>query len=343
MELFTRVETWPVARPVAITGHVFAAIDVLVVALEAGRASGRGEAYGVYYLGETAALMQQQVEAVRGAVEAGIDRDMLRAILPPGGARNALDAALWELQSQQERRSIASIAGVAAPDEIITTRTIWADDPAAMARDAAAHAALPALKLKLLGDGADAARIEAVRRFAPAARLMVDANQGFDRESYTALLPALVAARVALVEQPFPVGSDAWLDDVDRPIPVAADESFQSLTELQAMRGLYDWINIKLDKCGGLTEGLAIANAARAAGLGVMVGCMMATSLAMAPALVLAPLADLADIDGPLFLAADRPHPLVYREGRVSAPEALWGHNAVRWDRDREPQSTTSS
>jgi L-alanine-DL-glutamate epimerase-like enolase superfamily enzyme len=218
------------------------------------------------------------------------------------------------------------LAGLEAPRPLVTTFTLSADDPDTLVRTATgAFATAKAIKMKLLGDAADAERVRAVRAARPDAWLCVDANQGFSPESLSELLPTLSAARVQLIEQPFPIGSDEALRTLDLPIPVAADESVQSLADLDRVSGCYDMINIKLDKCGGLTEGLRMARAARARGLGVMVGNMAGTSLAMAPAFLIGQLCDVVDLDGPLTLAADRDPCVRYDEGRISCPVTLWG------------------
>jgi L-alanine-DL-glutamate epimerase-like enolase superfamily enzyme len=324
MKLTVRKEHWPYTTPFRITGYEFTGADVAVVTLEESGLAGQGEADGVYYRGETPDSMIRQIEAVRPAVENGIDRESLRALTPPGGARNAIDCALWDLEAKCTGQPVWSLAGVARPVPLVTTFTVGAGAPEEMARAAAAYTGAKAIKVKLTPD--DPARcILAVREAQPDAWIGVDANQGFTRASLEDALPALRDARVSLIEQPFAIGRDADLDGLKSPIPIAADESLQCLADLRHMIGRYDAVNIKLDKCGGLTEGLMIAREARRLGLKVMVGCMGGTSLAMAPAFVLAQLCDFVDLDAPVFLAKDRADPAQYRNGEIDCPESLWG------------------
>lgn len=324
MRLDIRSETWPFTTPFRITDYVFSGADVLVVTLEDGRARGHGEAAGVYYRGETPASLIQQIEAVRGAVEAGVDREGLRRLLPAGGARNALDAALWELEARRRDVSVFELAGVGVPRPLVTTFTVGAGHPDEVAAAARGHAQARAIKLKLTPDDPGAC-VRAARAARPDVWLAVDANQAFDRPGLERLLPVLAEAGVALVEQPMPVGADAALEGLVSPIPLAADESAQSLADLPTLVGRYQMVNIKLDKCGGLTEGLAMAAEARRLGLKVMVGCMSGTSLAMAPAFVLGQVCDVVDLDAPIFLPADRPDAAVWRDGCIWCPATVWG------------------
>lgn len=325
LHLTIGIEDWRLRRPFAITGHVFTSTRVLVVRLADPLHAGRGEAAGVYYLNDTPERGAAQLEALRPRIEAGMSRLDAALLLPPGAARNALDCALWDLESQRSGRSVASLAGLPAPRPLLTTFTLGAETPAEMAAAARAYRGARALKLKLTGDGADGARVEAVRAACPQAALYVDANQGFTPASLAALWPALIAAGVELVEQPFKRGEDALLDGMARPIPIAADESVQSLAELEALPGRFDVVNIKLDKCGGLTEALSMARRARALGLRVMVGNMTGTSLAMAPAFVLGQICDICDLDGAVFLAEDRTPCVSYADGKIALPGAFWG------------------
>lgn len=317
---------WAIQAPFHITGYTFTAFDALIVELVDGQGRvGRGEAQGVYYHQDTSASMLAQVEAMRARIEAGITREELQALLPAGGARNALDCALWDLEAKRAGKPVWELAGLAAPRPLRTTYTLGAEDPGAMADRARAYAQARAIKLKLTDDERNAERVLAVRQARPDAWLMVDANQGFTRESFARLLPTLVAARVDVVEQPFPVGSEAWLDGLERPIRIAADESVQDRGDLAKVAGRVDVINIKLDKCGGLTEALAIAGEARRQGFGLMVGNMGGSSLAMGPAFVVGQLCDVVDLDGPLGLLADYVPSVVYEDGAVWCPEDLWG------------------
>jgi L-alanine-DL-glutamate epimerase-like enolase superfamily enzyme len=325
LDVTVAVETWPFRKPFRISGNVWSESRSLLVNLDDGINVGRGEAQGVYYRNETPESLIDQIAAVQSEVEAGIDRETLRALLPAGGARNALDCAIWELESRRSGRPIWALAGLEPVRPLVSTWTIGADAPDQMARDAIGYAAAKAIKLKLTGDGLDGDRVRAVRAARPDVWLGVDANQGLDRARLEALLPIFVDADVSLIEQPVPVGEDAALDGLQSPIPLAADESVQGLDDMAALQGRYDVVNIKLDKCGGLTEGLAMARAAADFGLKVMVGNMCGTSLAMAPSFVLGQLCDVVDLDGPLLLARDRSSPVTYRNGLIEVPDGLWG------------------
>jgi L-alanine-DL-glutamate epimerase-like enolase superfamily enzyme len=319
-------KSWAIKAPFHITGYTFTAFDALIVELvdEHGR-TGRGEAQGVYYRHDTPATMQVQIEALRARIEAGIDRQALQELLPAGGARNALDCALWDLEAKRSGKPVWQLAGLDAPKPLRTTYTLGAEEPEAMAEAARAYADARAIKLKLTDDGRSAERVLAVRQARQDVWLMVDANQGFTRESFARLLPTLDQARVDVVEQPFPVGKEDWLDGLDRPIPVAADESVQDRNDLEKMVGRVDVINIKLDKCGGLTEALVIAAKARNLGFDLMVGNMGGSSLSMGPAFVVGQLCDVVDLDGPISLIDDYTPSVVYEDGSVWCPEAVWG------------------
>jgi L-Ala-D/L-Glu epimerase len=326
VELEVAVERLPLKAPFRISGYVFTEVRVIVATLREEGFAGRGEAAGVYYLGDDPPRMVEQIDAVRSAIEAGAGRDELRRLLPPGGARNALDCALWELEAQRAGEPVWRLAGLEQPRPLITTFTLGAEAPEAMAAAAAAYAQARALKLKLTGEpDLDAERVRAVRAARPDVWLGVDGNQGFDRDGLAELLPTLLDSRVSLLEQPFRRGREADLDGLERPIPIAADESVLGLDEIAPVAGRVDIINIKLDKCGGLTEALEMAAEARRLGLGVMVGNMVGTTWAMAPAFVVGQLCDVVDLDGPTFLESDREPALSYAEGRVWVPEAAWG------------------
>jgi len=319
-----KTESWPYATPFRITNYVFTDAEVLVATLRDGESTGRGEAGGVYYHHETPASMLRQIEAVRPQIEAGIDRDVLRHILPPGGARNAIDAALWELDARRAGLPVWKLAGTPPPAPLMTTFTISAGPPDEMAAAARAYQTARAIKLKLT-DEDPVGCVLAVRGARPDVWLGVDANQGFTRASLEQVMPGMIEARVALIEQPVRVGRDDELMGLVSPIPIAADESVQSLGDLAGLVGLYGVINIKLDKSGGLTEGLAMAREARRLGFKVMVGCMAGTSLSMAPAFVLGQICDFVDLDGPTFLGADRDTPATYDNGEIWCPDDLWG------------------
>jgi L-alanine-DL-glutamate epimerase-like enolase superfamily enzyme len=286
---------------------------------------GQGECvpYGRY--GESPGSVVAQIEAVRGALEEGLDRTQLQHLLAPGAARNAIDCALWDLAAKRARRPAFELAGLAPLAPVVTAFTLSLDRPEAMAAAAEAEASRPLLKLKLGGDG-DPARLAAVRSAAPRAALIVDANESWTPANLAANLAACESAGVSLVEQPLKAGEDQALAEVTHNVPICADESVHDRHGLLDLRARYQAINIKLDKTGGLTEALALAEAARGLGLDLMIGCMVATSLAMAPALLLAANARFVDLDGPLLLAKDRPNGLRYEGSRVYPPDPLlWG------------------
>ena len=254
-----------------------------------------------------------------------VTRESLARDMPPGAARNALDCALWDLEAKTTGRRVWDLMGLPAPHPVMTAYTLSLDTPAVMRDQAALHAHRPILKIKL-GTPDDMPRLEAVRAGAPKARLIIDANEGWTAEIYADLAPRLVALGVVLVEQPLPAGADDILAEIARPLPVCADESCHDRNSLAALRGKYDMVNIKLDKTGGLTEALALRDLARDMGFGVMVGCMVGTSLAMAPAMLIAQGAAFTDLDGPLLLAQDRDNALLFDEQGIHPPTApLWG------------------
>lgn len=313
-------------EPFVISGYTFHDMPVFRVRLRDGVHEGRGEAAGVYYLNDRPADMPERLATVRDALASGADREALRHLLPPGGTRNAIDCALWELEARRAGRAVWQLAGVPAPKPLLTTFTLGAGDPGAMANAAIALGDARAIKLKLTGDtDADIARVQAVRATRPEAWLSVDANQGFTPATIERLLPVLIACDVSLVEQPFARGREADMAVVDFPMPTAADESCLDLDELETLAGRFDLLNIKLDKCGGLTEALQMARRARELGLGVMVGNMGGTSLAMAPAMVVGQLCDVVDLDGPTILLRDCVPGVRYAAGQVEAPPELWG------------------
>jgi L-Ala-D/L-Glu epimerase len=325
LTLHARVEQWPLVAPFRITGHTWEHLDVLLVGLERNGLVGQGEAAGVYYKNDTPPSMLRQILGLRARIEAGLARGEAQKLLPPGGARNALDCALWDLEAKIIGRPVWRIAGLDTPRPLLTTFTCGADEPEKMAAAARAYQGARAIKVKLTGAPQDADRVRAVREARPDAWLGVDGNQGFTASALERLLPTLVEARVALIEQPFPIGQDAQLAGVKSPIPIAADESVQSAIDIPELAGRYQVVNIKLDKAGGLTEGLAMANAARELGLECMVGNMLGTSLAMAPAYLVGQHCKVVDLDGPVFLKADRPISVRYRDGFIDCPDTVWG------------------
>ena len=297
------------------------AAQVLTVTVSEGGGTGRGECVPYARYGETLASVAAQIEGLPER----FDRVALQRLLPAGAARNAVDCAVWDLAAKQAGRRVWELAGLAAPGPEITAYTLSLDTADAMEAQAARHAHRPLLKIKL-GTPDDMPRLEAVRRGAPKARIIVDANEGWSAEVYADLAPHLVRLGVSLVEQPLPAGDDDALIGMDRPVPVCADESCHDRASLPALGSKYDVINIKLDKTGGLTEALALRDAGRAQGYGIMVGCMVGSSLAMAPAVLVAQGAVVTDLDGPLLLAEDRENALKFDAAGVHPPEAaLWG------------------
>jgi L-Ala-D/L-Glu epimerase len=329
LKLSAQIEKRPLTHAFHITGYTFTESEVLVVSLQDGELTARGEGLGVYYRHDTPASMLQQIEALRGAIESGTTREQLLQLLPAGGARNAVDCALWDLEAKRSGQPVWQLAGMPAPQSLLTTFTLSADAPEVMAKEASELTHARALKLKLTNDRHNAERVRAVRAARPGAWLMVDANQGFTRESLLTALPAFVEAGVAVVEQPFPIGCEDWLDGLNAPIPIAADESVQDHRDLQNLVGRVQVINIKLDKCGGLTEALAMAQQARDLGFKLMVGNMGGTSLSMAPAFVLGSLCSVVDLDGPVYMLGDRTPSVSYQDGRVWCPDTVWGGPAT--------------
>src|SRR5207248_925566 len=326
VHLEVRNANLPLKAPFRISGYTFHDSPVTLVTLRDGSLEGRGEAAGVYYLNDTTDRMLATIEAHRDAIECGLTREELRFLLPPGGARNALDCALWELESRRAQAPVWQLAGVETPRPLLTTFTVSANEPAAMAEVARSYARARAIKLKLTGDlAADIERVHKVRAARPEAWLGVDANQGYKRDTLDRLLPELKEARVSLLEQPCRRGEEAELDGIDHTIPIAADESVQGLDEVDALVGRFDVVNIKLDKCGGLTEGLLIGDRARELGMKVMVGNMVGTSLAMAPAFILGQRCDVVDLDGPIFLVRDRTPSVTYEDGFIRCDDTVWG------------------
>jgi L-alanine-DL-glutamate epimerase-like enolase superfamily enzyme len=326
IELSARHEVWPIAGRFTISRGSRSEQHVVVVELSRDGASGRGECTPYARYGETVDGVLADIEAQRAALADGsLDRLALQERLPAGAARNALDCAFWDLAAKQSGERAWTLAGLAPPQPVITAYTLSLDSADAMAEAAAAQAWRPLLKLKLAGPE-DLERVEAVRASAPEAKLVVDANEGWSIEQYRALAPALAKLGVAMIEQPLPAGEDEALRGEARPVALCADESCHDRASLAALAGRYDLVNIKLDKTGGLTEALALKQAAEAAGYAIMTGCMLGTSLAMAPALLVAQRAAVVDLDGPLLLAKDRTQGLRFEGSRLHPPTAaLWG------------------
>ncbi len=326
LQMRVELERLRMKAPFRISGYTFTDVPVAVVTLERGSARGRGEAAGVYYLKDAPDDILRTLESHRATIERGIDRAQLQQLLPPGGARNALDCALWELEAREAGSSVWRLAGLEAVVPRVTTFTLSADDPAEVARAALALPDAQAIKMKLSGDlPVDLERVRAVREARPTVWLGIDANQGYSMSTLERALPTFVEAGVELVEQPLPRGREADLQGFRSPIPIAADESVQGLADVAGLVGRFDVVNIKLDKCGGLTEALSIARESRSAGLQVMVGNMIGTSLAMAPAFVIAQLCDFVDLDGPAFIVEDRVPAVRYQGGMIHCDDSVWG------------------
>jgi L-Ala-D/L-Glu epimerase len=325
VSLSVRIERWPIAGAFAISRGVKSEATVVLAELRDGPHVGRGECLPYPRYGETVEGVACAIAALSAQIERGLDREALQHAMPPGAARNALDCAFWDLAAKRSGRPAHELAGLPPLQPLTTAYTISLAAPEVMAAAAEKAAARALLKIKLAGAG-DPARIAAVRRAAPRASLIVDANEGWSTANLQENLAACAEAGVTLVEQPLPADADAPLADIARPIPACADESVHATASLAALAGKYDAVNIKLDKAGGLTEALAMARCAQDMGFALMVGCMVATSLAMAPAMLVAQRARIVDLDGPLLLADDRPHGLRYEDSRVHPPTpALWG------------------
>jgi L-Ala-D/L-Glu epimerase len=324
--LSVRVERWPIAGSFTISRGAKTEAAVVVAELTHGPFRGRGECVPYPRYGETVDGVVAALAAMAPAVRQGLERSALQSAMPPGAARNALDCAFWDLEAKRAGRPVHELAGLPAPRPLTTAYTISLAEPAAMAQVAAKAAARALLKVKLGGGAHDPARILAVRQAAPHAELIVDANEGWTTDDLVGNLAACAQAGVTLVEQPLPADRDEALQRISRSLPVCADESVHATRSLAPLVRKYDVVNIKLDKAGGLTEALAMAEEAERLGFALMVGCMVATSLAMAPAMLVAQRARVVDLDGPLLLARDRPDALRYEDSLVfpSTP-ALWG------------------
>lgn len=324
-ELNVGTEDWPLAVPFQITGRQWTDLEAIVVEVAQAGKMGRGEAAGIYYLGETQDTMFAQLEAVRGQIESGASREDLLQLLPAGGARNAIDCALWDLEAKRTGKSIAALTGI-SPAPLTTVFTISIkQEPSDMAALAAQQSEFSVLKVKL-NDDRPVERMEAIRAARPDATLIIDANQGFTIELLKDVLPHFHRLGIAMVEQPLKRGEDSALGGLKPPIPICADESLLDRSELDDISGRYQMINIKLDKAGGLTEAIALQKEAEKLGLPAMVGNMFGTSLAMAPAFLIGQSCRFVDLDGPLHLTKDRPDGLVYSGSQIGWPESsLWG------------------
>jgi len=325
LALALAVEHWPIAGSFGISRGIKTEAVTVVAELSDGMARGRGECVPYARYGETVDSVMAQINAMRLRLNGGLDRQALQTAMPPGAARNALDCAFWDLEAKRSNRPVHEVAELPAPRAVTTAYTVSLAAPDAMAKAAKEASSRALLKIKLGGEG-DPARIAAVRAAAPKAILIVDANEGWNEANLVANFAACAEAGVVLVEQPLPEGQDQALAQMQRPIPVCADESIHDRSSLLAVAGKYDAVNVKLDKAGGLTEALAVVAEAQRQDYTIMVGCMVATSLAMAPAILLAQQARFVDLDGPLLLSIDRAHGLRYGDSLVFPPSpSLWG------------------
>jgi L-alanine-DL-glutamate epimerase-like enolase superfamily enzyme len=327
-KLSLHTESWPIRTPFRITGATWEHSQVVICEIEQDGEVGRGEGVGVYYRDETPASMSAQIVSATAPIESGATRKDLLKILPHGGARNAVDCALWDLEARRACRSAWEIAGVSeGPVRTVFTVGLEAE-PSDMAKKARAAAEYPDLKVKLNHDR-PVERIAAIRGARPDARLVIDVNQAWSFEQLKSFAPPMKELGVTMIEQPLPRGYDAALADYKSPVLLCADESCLDLQELDEIAGRYQMINIKLDKCGGLTAALELAAVARSRGMRLMVGNMLGTSLSMAPAHIIGRLSDFADLDGPLLLSHDRPHGMRYEAGQVyPPPSGFWGRGA---------------
>ncbi len=315
-----QAESWPIAGSFTIARGSKTTADVIIVELTNGQTIGWGEGVPYKRYGETVWKCREALEYVKAHIEEGEAPDSL-----PMAARNALDSARWDLRAKLEGQPVWKLAGLAEPKPVTTAYTISLDTPEAMAAQAARASNLPLLKIKL-GKPGDEDRLAAIRASVPKARLIIDANEGWSADILPAMLAACKQHRVELVEQPLPADADEFLRGFKRDVVICADESAHNSNGLEKLRGKYDAVNIKLDKTGGLTEALVMARDAKAQGFKIMVGCMVGTSLSMAPAFLVAQMADFVDLDGPLLLAADRDPGIAYKDGIMQPPlKALWG------------------
>ena len=324
-DLFVESDRFPIAGAFTISRGSKTEAEVICCAISDGGSSGRGECVPYRRYGETMESVNAAIEAMRGEIIRGMDREELLRAMPAGAARNALDCALWDLEAKMSGRRAYARISAAAPRPVETAFTLSLGTPDAMAVQAAANAARPLLKVKIGGEN-DIERIRAVVDAAPRSRIILDANEGWTDGNVEANLAAAAELGIALIEQPLPAGRDEILRRIEHAVPICADESVHEVADLEKLAGLYDAVNIKLDKAGGLTAAIQLRDRARELDLSIMVGCMVGTSLAMAPAVLLAQGADFVDLDGPLLLARDRSPGLVYQGSMVSPPEpALWG------------------
>ena len=317
-------EIWPLRQPFRISRGSRTEAQTVVLTVSDGEHIGRGECVPVARYNQSIASVLAQIESIQG--DKNLSRQSLQELLPAGAARNALDCALWDLEAEISSKRAWELANIPIVPEVETSFTINLDTPEKMGVAAKANAKLPMLKLKLGGDDPDLARVETVREAAPATRLLIDANESWSPEHYQKIVPALKQLGIELIEQPFPAKADEVLEILDHPIPVCADESCHTTGDLPRLTNRYEVVNVKLDKTGGLTEALRLCERARDSGFKLLIGCMVCTSLGIAPARLLPSFANWIDLDGPLLLARDRDHPVPYANPRIGIPpRELWG------------------
>ena len=324
MQIDAEKETWPLRETFRISRGSRTETQVVVVTIDDHEHTGRGEAAPIRRYNQTPDSVLSEIELIKQQKD--LEREKLQKLLPPGAARNALDCALWDLEAKRSGKRVWEIVNLPAKPDAETSFTISLDTPEKMGHAAKSHATAPILKLKLSGDDSDLARVEMVHKAAPNARLLVDANESWSPEHFQRVAPKLKHLGVELIEQPFPANADELLEQLDHPVPVCADESCHTSADVSRLKNRYEVINVKLDKTGGLTEALLLCQRAREMGFKLLIGCMVGTSLGMAPARLLASTADYTDLDGPLLLSRDRDHGLSYSKGRISLPaRELWG------------------
>lgn len=324
MQIDVEVETWPLKETFRISRGSRTETRVVVVTVRDGEHVGRGEGAPIRRYQQTPESVVAEIESIKG--EKDSNRETLQELLPPGAARNALDCALWDLEAKRSGKRVWELANIPIVSEVETSFTISLNEPDKMGHAAKANSAAPILKLKLGGDDADVARVESVRKSASNARLLIDANESWTPEHFQNVAPKLKRLGVELIEQPFPANADGVLEKLDHSVPVCADESCHTTADLPRLKNRYEMINVKLDKTGGLTEALHLCERAREAGFKLLIGCMVGTSLGMAPARLLSSNAEYTDLDGPLLLARDREPGLRYNKNRIGMPSTeLWG------------------
>lgn len=317
-------EIWPLIAPFRISRGSRTEAQVVFMTVSDGEHTGRGECVPIKRYGQSVQSVIAQIDSIRR--ENNLDRQRLQKLLPASAARNALDCALWDLESKIFGKRVWELANIPVISEVVTSCTISLDTPKKMGAAAKASSTSPILKLKLGGDSSDLARVKAAREAAPSSRLIIDANESWSAEHYEEIVRALKKLGIELIEQPFPADADEVLESLDHPIPVCADESCHTSADLSRLMNRYEAVNVKLDKTGGLTEALRLCECARESGFNVLIGCMVCTCLGIAPARLLATFAEWIDLDGPLLLARDRDHGLAYENGRIGLPSRqLWG------------------